>query len=101
MFCLYIQRLNTIKVSFTDVFRAQNARSKVRLNDLGVRKEVANCLFLSRGFKAKNMIRQMYLNKSKVVRDQKPRNKVQLIKMQQEMCKKTTGVVGMNQVECV
>ena len=43
----------------------------------------------------------MYLNKSKVVRDQKRRNKVQLIKMQQAMCKKTTGVVGMNQVECV
>ena len=32
-----------MKVSFTDVFRRLNTTSKVRVSDLGVRKQVTNC----------------------------------------------------------
>ena len=60
VFSLYIQKLKTIKVSFADVFRGQNARSKVHLSDLGVGKEVANICLPFSGCKAKNTIPAMY-----------------------------------------
>ena len=44
----------TMKVVFTDVFR-----SKVRVSDLGVRKQVTNCCLPFKSCKSKQTIRSM------------------------------------------
>ena len=62
-------RLKTIKVSFTDVLRGKNARSKVHLSDLGVTKDVAIYCLRFKNCKAKNTIRSMYLTENMVVTD--------------------------------
>ena len=56
-----------MKKSFTDVFGRLNTASKVRLSDLGVRKQVANCCLPFKSCKLKNTIRSLYLTKSKVL----------------------------------
>ena len=52
-----------MEVSFTDVFRRFNATSKVRLSDLGVRKQVTNCCLPFKSCKSKNTLRSMYITK--------------------------------------
>ena len=52
--------LINLQVSFTDVFRRFDAISKVRVSDLGVRKQVTNCCLPFKGCKSKHTIRSMY-----------------------------------------
>ena len=49
-----------MQVSFTDMLRWYNARARVRLSDLGVRREVANFCLTVELFKEKNNLCLMY-----------------------------------------
>ena len=53
--------LEVKQVSFTDVLRGYNARSRVRLSYLDVRTEVANCCLPFKGFKRRNNLQLIYL----------------------------------------
>ena len=55
-----------MKISFTDLLKEWDARSKVGMIYLGVRKEVAKCCLRFKVFKVKNTVRLIYL---KVKRD--------------------------------
>ena len=50
-----------MQVTFTDLLRGQNGRSKVNLSYLGVRKKVANWYLPFKGFKGKNTLGMIYL----------------------------------------
>ena len=50
-----------MQVTFTDLLRGQNGRSKVSLSYLGVRKKVANWYLPFKGFKGKNTLGMIYL----------------------------------------